>query len=477
MGTPASHADLRELLEPRDPDSLASPFDIPVDVAVRAFMGVSHSPERRGRNSRREYARGFNTWAKKQRRLGTAEDADWLQERLHNAQQRFRHAFLAYLSSKAGTTSWLVTGPAGRNNRREDKKHDTADRRRADAEAVLTSSAAQIRKELKVRAGRRAAAAAGLDVDKLSRAKLLAAGQAQSARSRAATAVRAGTSSRSARAAAERDAELQARLKTTGSQTFAFAAGDVAHYQGQLHRPAGRLVLDFDDDRARLHFDERLGKEPYRLLIKGYGWKWSRKHEAAQRQITPSALQSAERITGLKLPSLAERFEEVRQASDEAAAAVQATRKAKKAAARAGEGTFAEVLAVAMKRRAQFKLTPANAKKALSPSVRVVRTPGRGTAGYMLTYKTGETDKSPFGSGALVPHGRRLGVRVVTGSEARVEAFSNQYRPTDSTVGRPVSLELSDTLSAEDVPRVVAAIRRLLQQLGLERIPLTYLGS
>lgn len=448
---------------PRGPR--ASEEDLDLRTAQRAYEGVSMWPERRGTSARREYAETFNRWADTQFRGVDADDVGWVEAEVASARLRYLAAFRAFLAAKGRTTSWNITGPAGRNHKAEERKHDTADRRLQDAGAVLAKAGKAIARGLKRRAGERAAAAAGYDVAKFSRAKVEAAAAKGRAAARAAAATQRGASSRVARESAERAAELQARLDATGSKSYPFGAGT----RLGLELPAGAVEVDHDAHRVRVRFDERLPRAMYRRVSRG--WNWSRRAGAFQRPVTQAAITSAEQISGLELPGLADRFAKIQAASDEAAKQAQAARATRKAAARKGAGSFRDVLDAAMRRGAQFKLeAPASspvAGKKLSPSVKRV------SAGYMLTWRTKESGKSPFGGRAPVPHARRLGIRVHLGEDGSVSAFSN----TRSQVGEPVAVGRLVAPSAEDVPRIVASVRELLDVLGdLDAVPSVYAG-
>lgn len=61
----------------------------------------------------------------------------------------------------------------------------------------------------------------------------------------------------------------------------------------------GKMVLDTDDERLRLVFNE-IPSEELRSELKGHAFKWSRMNQAWQRQLTRAAIYSACRIMGIK---------------------------------------------------------------------------------------------------------------------------------------------------------------------------------
>lgn len=65
----------------------------------------------------------------------------------------------------------------------------------------------------------------------------------------------------------------------------------------------GTLRRDYSEERYRLVFDGKPSK-PVIDLLKGHGFKWSPKNEAWQRQITPNATYTLERLVLTKLEEI-----------------------------------------------------------------------------------------------------------------------------------------------------------------------------
>lgn len=431
----------------------AHPSEV-AQAAKGAFEGTSQFPEQRAISATRGYASTFNGWAQKMLALGTEEDRGWLEEQISEAKTRYRAAFSAYLHAHARTTSWLVTGPAGRNERREGKKHDTADRRLQEAGEVLGNAETRIRRELHKRSVDRQGGEAAIAARKAE--ALLAHGR---------------VSATEARQVAERAAELAVRETEAAQETqswefpaaerpLGYAQGLAGSSRGAFPVPAGTAEYDYGDDRLRLRFEERTSSE-VSYALKHSGWKWSPSNAAWQRQLTDNAVRSAREFTGLPLPYLAER-QQARQAASEAAAqAVQAARTERKGAARAGEGTFGDVLDAEMRRGARWKL-PAPSGKVISPSV------SRTSKGWMLTYRTGETGKSPFGGGGTREFTRHWVVGlVVRHGLAYLSLYPNQNYPGEN-VAQSREIPLQSPPAASDVPAVLEAVGDMLTAQGLE---------
>lgn len=413
----------------------AHPDEIPQADAVRAFAGTSQFPEQRAEGARREYAQSFNAWAVS-RPTPHPDDAAAITQFIIDAKNRYLAAFRAYLYAHAATTSWHVTGPAGRNEAREQKKHDTADRRMADARGVLQQYSKYIRDYLKRAAIARAGGEAAIAARRAERVE-----------------ARPGASSRQAREAAERAAELEAREEATGVQEF------------PVEKPAhGVVTYDHDDNRIRIVFVSRIPREDY-ARFKAHGWHWARTLGALSRQLTNDAIRSARELTGADLPWLA-RSGTVAAASEAAAQRVQEARKERKAAARAGEGALGDVLDAAMRKRARFKLD------GIAPSV------SKAGAGYALLYDTGE--KAPlFQGGGAVAQGRQVVVGFAGGRNAdepvRIWLYPNRYYPHERVMAE-VGVNLGHAATAADVERILDAVAALVKTQKLADFALSPTG-
>lgn len=126
----------------------ASPSDISAGLANRAFNGTSFSPEKRGASFRERYAEAFNAFVanhtKREPQDGTMQD---LADFLAGTKERYRQACAAYLHAHERVMSPMITGPARFPVRSNSKRCDTADRRLAEADEVLSRAAKQIQRK------------------------------------------------------------------------------------------------------------------------------------------------------------------------------------------------------------------------------------------------------------------------------------------------------------------------------------------
>ncbi|MDR1246098.1 MAG: DUF3560 domain-containing protein [Clostridiales Family XIII bacterium] len=67
---------------------------------------------------------------------------------------------------------------------------------------------------------------------------------------------------------------------------------------GEISFDGGKIIVDIDENRVKICFDERQGDEKTAVL-KGRGFKWSRNNQCWQRLRTKNALWAAKRICGV----------------------------------------------------------------------------------------------------------------------------------------------------------------------------------
>ena len=124
---------------PAKPDSHDFASDIPLDAAIRAHSGTSHSPERRGASEVSGYAQTlaadlaeFSALAEKH---GTG---DALAELFPRYRDAYRRSTLAHLSAKSRCISTMITGGSNFPVRRAEKANSAEHRR---LEELLTCRA------------------------------------------------------------------------------------------------------------------------------------------------------------------------------------------------------------------------------------------------------------------------------------------------------------------------------------------------
>ena len=210
---------------PEESPLLARASEIPRSKAIQAYNNTSTSPERRGWGAQSEYAKTFNQWAEPWlREARLSPDRQEIEDIIAETKKEYHSAFMAYLYAQSRTISTNIVGPGGVNVQRERKKHDTADRRLAEASEVLEKGTKRIEGLIKRRKDEREAERLGLDPEAMGRQKLRAVGQLSEAQRREQTAIRSGGDSRTAREKARRAADLEAKASMTGEVEIQFPA-------------------------------------------------------------------------------------------------------------------------------------------------------------------------------------------------------------------------------------------------------------
>jgi hypothetical protein len=322
------------------PTPLASEDEIPLQVAVAAFSGTSWSPEARGEYIRKGYVTAVNeAYADLQRSAQSPARQALLDREFPALKRRFRAAFMEWLAARSRTTSWMITGPAGRNNRREANRADTADRRRENMEEVLERGKERIKKEMKEirieeRGGvigdlqKRLAKAerdqeATLAANKVLRSKLSREEQAEKLRAMGyhersiAEVMRPdmlgnyGRTFNTTNNAAE-IRRLRARIAEEEQRaTMVLAAALTPDLQtsypftGSAAYPyAGTVEYDYPGRRILLRFSVRIPREVFDEIRRTTGFNWSRTQNAFSAVMGSAAVYAAKRITGADLPSV-----------------------------------------------------------------------------------------------------------------------------------------------------------------------------
>lgn len=292
-------------------DAFARPTDIDPALAVRAFEHNSHTPGRRAASHLREYADALNNLPP--------------EAQTPEVKAKFKGLFRAYLHAKANTSSWMVTGRSGRNERREQKKHDTADRRLREAMDYLASVRKRVAKQAKAdrieaaggpeailkrkieqaEAFQEAAKAANRiyrkkgmsDADKV--AAIVALGISESTARKGLVPDYMGKTGIPSYALSNNRASIK-RMKDQLAEMGRRAAVQESATSGgaDFTAPDGTEVnVEITDDRVRLTFDK--GAVAFREQVKASGFKWSPRNTAWQRQLTENALAATARLLDL----------------------------------------------------------------------------------------------------------------------------------------------------------------------------------
>ena len=95
-------------------------------------------------------------------------------------------------------------------------------------------------------------------------------------------------------------ASLRGKIKRT-QENLAKLDGIEQHKDdaaNTLEFDGGKIFLNMEANRLQILFDE-IPDEETRAALKSHGFKWSRKNEAWQRQLTRNAVYDAKRILGI----------------------------------------------------------------------------------------------------------------------------------------------------------------------------------
>nr|WP_317623822.1 hypothetical protein [Acidovorax sp. SUPP3334]BDH38332.1 hypothetical protein AVHM3334_23035 [Acidovorax sp. SUPP3334] len=108
--------------------------DIPAAIAMRAFQGTSHSPEKRGESYRNDYAQTLAAdYQEFQDQAAKGGTQDKMQEAFERYRQGYASRYRAWLSSHSRCISWMIAGPSNFPSRRAEKWNNAAHNRMTEA--------------------------------------------------------------------------------------------------------------------------------------------------------------------------------------------------------------------------------------------------------------------------------------------------------------------------------------------------------
>lgn len=331
----------------------ASPTEISMRSAVKAFSGTSFEPERRAELARNEFAETMNKiYADMMRAARTDAERKLVQEEMEGLKSAFRSAYDAWLGARGRTTSWMITGRSGRNEARERKKHQTATRRMRQMRDVLEKGQARILKKLQAMRREQAGGVLGELRAKLreretrqqmmkkanamvrAKVKLTAQQQAMAPSQRARLIYKRkvdrlveelGLRRTQAEKILEPDfmgrigftdyqlknnnAEIRRLKRRIAEQQRKQERAELARampldqlsyeFEGSEKYPyAGTIEYDHGENRIRLSFHERIPREVFQEIRRTTGFNWSRRHQAFSAIMGTAAVNAARRITG-----------------------------------------------------------------------------------------------------------------------------------------------------------------------------------
>lgn len=302
---------------------------ISTEEARTAFMGTSHSPEKRGASARRGlFLDLVNLWRQFEPTYNAApEDRQAaFREAFEDAAARYTALTRAYLSAHGRVMSSMITGPARFPVESNRKKSDTADKRAQEASEYLGKARTRLLKVLRGRIDNSLAA-------QLAEAETkLAAREAAQARMKAVNSAHAkfqkDAASLDKSDLSDADKELIRAHKPRYSwEPHPFAPYELSNNNAEIRRMKDRVeelkrraeaseaepkdgapvaegvrvVRNAEAGRLQLFFDEKPSEE-IRNDLKANGFKWAPSQSAWQRQLTANAEAAATQVIARHFP-------------------------------------------------------------------------------------------------------------------------------------------------------------------------------
>ncbi len=119
--------------DPKEENDVKYPFskdDIPYQVAYDAHRGTSFSPEKRAKAHQNEYFTDLkNQYEDLKEKAIKSDRLSEFEEKWPRFQEGYKKRYLAYLHSRNGLVSTMITGPSNFPVRRMEKKNATVDKR------------------------------------------------------------------------------------------------------------------------------------------------------------------------------------------------------------------------------------------------------------------------------------------------------------------------------------------------------------
>lgn len=310
---------------PESPEGLAgepqiSPQDLPYEVARRAHMGTSHTPEDRGKGEQEDYARKMrNTYQELSKLAQTPEQKGVLNQEFKRYQGNYLNKLKSQLEAKSRIVSPLVAGPSNFPTRKMERANKTADKRLQELISFDKKARQAIRRKIQQAApGEERAQKARKTIDSdLATIKSIESGEAKGydkALFKNGIVQKLETLAKHEDAQTVRDTldylrkkqdeigvkaftdrhsiwKMDQKAQEARDQEEAAESGTVASFEGAT------IEQDPADERVRIYFDEKPSEE-IRSELKQSAWKWSRTNKAWQRKNTPRAQANATRILG-----------------------------------------------------------------------------------------------------------------------------------------------------------------------------------
>ena len=301
--------------------------DIPLEVAVRAYSGISFTPERRAERVREEYVAHIQSVAEDLSPLVTnAEQRAIFEEELERYRQRYIDLLTRYLAAKSRVVSPMIAGPSNfpvaqheKAIRSEQKRLDELISWSKRAKEAIRRKLLDARSEEEVETEKRQRLLNEVRLN-IETIKRIDAGEYVGGRDlfkssiegfirRAADRGDIKAARDALRVVAEAQADMKRPIFTKRHSIWRYVDEAEARLQKRkelaeatpkrtIIEYKGATVIDnLEADRVQILFDDIPGQE-VRSALKRQGWKWSPRASAWQRKRTTNSVQSARHILG-----------------------------------------------------------------------------------------------------------------------------------------------------------------------------------
>ncbi len=299
--------------------------DIPLDLAARAYSGISFTPERRAEIVREEYVSHMQGIANELSKLATNDEQRvLLVQELERYRQRYIELLARYLEAKSRVVSPMIAGPSNfpvaKNEkalRSEQKRLDELVSWSERAKEAIRRKLLDARSEEEVEAEKRQRLLKEVRLS-IETIKCIDAGEYVGGRDlfkssiegfirRAADRGDINAAREALRVVAEAQADMKRPIFTQRHSIWRYVDEAEARLQKRkklaeavpkrtIIEYKGATVIDnLEADRVQIIFDD-IPSQEIRSTLKRQGWRWSPKAGAWQRKRTTNSVQSARHI-------------------------------------------------------------------------------------------------------------------------------------------------------------------------------------
>ena len=300
-----------------------SPGDIPVDLATRAYIGTSHTPEQRATQEQQFYVRNMGqVWQQLKERAKTPEECGRVGEVFESFRVQWLDRKKTLLVRRSSLVSTLVAGPSNFPVRQQEKRGMAYDKATAEFEVWHNRTLKRALEDVRASVPK---VVSGVDPDAMQKlqAKIDKAVRLQGAMKLANSIVRSRASDEKKveRLVAETglsQGNAQELLKPDFAGRIGFPTYELTNNQANIRRMEGRIVeigreqekpaqsrefpggsIEEDKEAGRLKivFDSKPDVS-VRERLKHAGFRWAPSQGAWQRQLNDAAREAAKRVLG-----------------------------------------------------------------------------------------------------------------------------------------------------------------------------------